>query len=275
MLITVHSGYVGSWSLYFYIYQATSPIKIWQNNLSQQGARSSQEMGGRGELGWASGSRTQLGVESDNVFIQKVGEEVWADLAVHTEGRGGSWSCLLKAWYLVHLPEEAGSTYSENYGRGDLWVPNPMTYCLWAHPGEGWWLQLPEDLVPSPKTILSAPQEKQGRDMQFQAPWEAYGPPNLLGWRPLQEVIHRGFPLFSFPSLPPPQPAADAPTWSRSSLPPSLSLPWRVALGYPFLSLFTSILLSAKWVAVCKAGWENPYNVVWYASLPQMLHSLG
>lgn len=46
---------------------------------------------------------------------------------------------LAESLSLVHLPEEAGSAYSENYGQGGYsWVPNPVTYCLWAHPSEGW-----------------------------------------------------------------------------------------------------------------------------------------
>lgn len=175
MLIIVHSGYVGSWSLYFYIYQATS-IKIWQNNLSQQGAQRTQEMGGRGELGWASGSRTQLGVESDNVFIQKVGEEVRADLAVHTDGRGGSWSCLLKACHWFISLRRQAQLIVKTMGRGGTrgFLTPWLTACGHIRVRDGDFSFL-KTWLPAPRQFSVLPGKNKGETCSFRLPGRLTG----------------------------------------------------------------------------------------------------
>lgn len=77
MLVIVLSGYkLGLHALflilYFYVYRHSS--KKYINSQSQQGGPENPEDGGGGVR--AASSRTELGVDPDNAFVQKVKEEL-------------------------------------------------------------------------------------------------------------------------------------------------------------------------------------------------------
>lgn len=76
-------------------------------------------------------ARTGLGVDPDNAFVRRLGKRCRLAFAVHAMVIGGTWSCLLKACHLVHLPKEAvsvqaaGLACSKNHGEGDSRVLTP------------------------------------------------------------------------------------------------------------------------------------------------------
>lgn len=111
---------------------------------------------------------------------------------------------------------------------------------------------------PIPKTMPTASPEKQGRGVQFWALWEPCVPRHCSPGCPRRRPCSEASPYFA-----PRHPGAGALHWGHPLQPSSLPLPRWVALGYPCPRPLTSILRSAQWVEVCKAGKSPQYLERW------------
>lgn len=170
-----------------------------------------------------------------------------------TGGQWGTQNCSLKILSFGSYsqrgydPNHRWRTPSNCWGRGrDPRVSNPVNYCLWVQLGEWWWFRL---LKEQPR-----PQDTQEKKRERSASSGSPGSPcadNLL--RPQLQVTQWGFSLVSFVT---PKLLVYCVGVISHSLHPCLCLLDCPARLFP--SCLTSILLSAKWAEVCKAGWENP-----------------